>query len=104
MDNVSVMEGVSVVGCRGNQDNLTDLELSDGSEVCTDSMFIFIGAIPKTMWLQNTIQLDNKKFIRTWADVEEYSHDRLPYETSMKGVFAAGDVRVGSVKRIAAAI
>lgn len=104
LSNVEVMEGVSVKACRGDSNRLTHISLSTGGEVCTDNMYIFIGAMPKTMWLQDAIQLDEKKFIQTWADVKEYSHDRLPYETSMKGVFAAGDVRVGSVKRIAAAI
>lgn len=110
LPNVEVLEGVSVVGCRGTQDVLTDLELSDGRSVCTESMFIFIGAVPKTMWLQDAIQLDEKKFIRTWVDMDGAAAHMvdgsvtLPYETSMKGVFAAGDVRVGSVKRIAAAI
>ena len=110
MPNVTVLEGAEVTECRGDQDQLTHVQLSDGQEVCASQMFVFIGAIPKTAWLQNTLQLDAKKFIRTWNDIENQENwydvgtPALPYETSMKGVFAAGDVRLGSVKRIAAAI
>lgn len=111
LPNVDVQEGSEVVAVRGNDDKVTHATLSAGNEMCIDQMFVFIGAVPKTVWLQNSIQLDDKKFIRTWTDVPEavwYKDGEedapLPYETSMKGVFAAGDVRVGSVKRIAAAI
>jgi thioredoxin reductase (NADPH) len=110
LENVEVLEGESVVACRGSSERISHIQLASGGEVCTDGMFIFIGATPKTMWLQDTLQLDDKKFIRTWNDVTwsftktREGFDVLPYETSMKGVFAAGDVRVGSVKRIAAAI
>lgn len=108
LSNVTVLEGAEVAECRGDQQQLTHVLLSDGQEICASQMFIFIGAIPKTAWLQQTIQLDYKKFIETWQDINtfgpESKQERLPYETSMKGVFAAGDVRLGSVKRIAAAI
>lgn len=108
MPNVTVMEGLEVVKAEGNG-ALKSVTLSDGSVHCIERMYIFIGAVPKTFWLQNIMQLDDKKFIRTWQDLPdvfsgETWQDRFPYETSVMGVFAAGDVRLGSVKRVASAI
>jgi thioredoxin reductase (NADPH) len=67
-----------------------------------DYMFIFIGALPRTSWLPDAIEMDAEHFIKTWRDTTR--SDALPYETSLPGVFAAGDVRMGSTKRIASAI
>jgi thioredoxin reductase (NADPH) len=65
-------------------------------------LFLFIGASPNTDWLsQSGVALDAKGFVRTGADV---GGDRRPLETSRRGVFAIGDVRSGSVKRVAAAV
>jgi thioredoxin reductase (NADPH) len=65
-------------------------------------LFLFIGAEPNTAWLSKyDIALDDKGFVRTGADL---SAGRLPLETSRRGVFAIGDVRAGSVKRVAAAV
>jgi thioredoxin reductase (NADPH) len=63
-------------------------------------LFLFIGADPNTDWLAGSgVALDGKGFVLTGADVE-----RRPLETSRPGVFAIGDVRAGSVKRVAAAV
>jgi len=59
-------------------------------------LFCFIGASPATDWLPASVERDRDGFILT--DM------RLPYETSHEGIFAAGDVRVGSMKRVAAAV
>jgi len=75
-------------------------------------VFLFIGADPATTWLtQSGIVLDAKNFILTGADIPSDargSNNRsgrpLPLETSVRGVFAIGDVRSGSVKRVGAAI
>ena len=65
-------------------------------------LFLFIGADPNTDWLSGSdIALDEKGFVRTGPDV---GGDRRPLETSRPGVFAIGDVRSGSVKRVAAAV
>lgn len=65
-------------------------------------LFLFIGADPNTDWLAHSdIALDEKGFIRTGPDV---GPDRHLLETSRRGVFAIGDVRAGSVKRVAAAV
>jgi thioredoxin reductase (NADPH) len=62
-------------------------------------LFLFIGAEPNTDWLSRSgVTLDEKGFVRTDAN------PRRPLETSLPGVFAIGDVRSGSVKRVAAAV
>jgi thioredoxin reductase (NADPH) len=77
--------------------------------VPTAAVFSFIGAIPLTAWLPAEIERDSKGFVLTGAAVAHSPHWKLaraPYllETSHPGVFAAGDVRAGSAKRVAAAV
>jgi thioredoxin reductase (NADPH) len=70
-------------------------------------LFIMIGATPRTDWLPEAIARDGRGFVLTGDDgprVERPDQFRLPFETTMPGVFALGDVRSGSVKRIAAAV
>ena len=77
------------------------------------SLFIFIGTEPHTSWLKNIVQLDEKGFILTGPDVmrngqhsKRWACDREPFylETSVPGIFAAGDTRHGSIKRVAAGV
>lgn len=75
----------------------------------TPAVFSFIGAVPRTDWLPPEIERDGRGFIRTGADLAQSPHwtsRRHPFllETSRPGVFAAGDVRSGSVKRVASAV
>jgi thioredoxin reductase (NADPH) len=75
----------------------------------TPAVFSFIGAIPQTDWLPSAIERDTKGFVQTGLDLVQSPHwtaRRQPFllETSRPGVFAAGDVRSGSVKRIASAV
>jgi len=75
----------------------------------TPAVFSFIGATPRTDWLPPEIERDAKGFVRTGSAVAQSIHwgvTRAPYllETSHPGVFAAGDVRSGSVKRVASAV
>jgi thioredoxin reductase (NADPH) len=75
----------------------------------TPVLFSFIGATPRTDWLPPEIERDAKQFVRTGSSVSASTHwtaKRSPYllETSRAGVFAAGDVRSGSVKRVASAV
>jgi thioredoxin reductase (NADPH) len=72
-------------------------------------VFSFIGAVPRTDWLPPEIERDSGGFIRTGAALAGSPHwtsRRHPFllETSRPGVFAAGDVRSGSVKRVASAV
>ena len=65
-------------------------------------LFLFIGADPNTDWLSGSgIALDKKGFVLTGSELDG---DQRPFETSRRGVFAIGDVRAGSVKRVAAAV
>jgi thioredoxin reductase (NADPH) len=75
----------------------------------TTALFSFIGAMPRTDWLPAEIEKDDKNFIRTGIDLANstrWTLKRQPFllETSRPGVFAAGDVRSGSVKRVASAV
>jgi thioredoxin reductase (NADPH) len=81
--------------------------------VPASSMFIFIGALPRTDWLARTIERDERGFILTGSDLMKggerpkgWSPDRDPFllETNVPGIFAVGDVRHGSVKRVASGV
>jgi len=76
-------------------------------------VFVMAGAAPSTAWLGGCVTLDDKGFIKTGADLTvedlsaaEWPHARAPHthETSLPGVFAVGDVRSGSMKRVASAV
>jgi thioredoxin reductase (NADPH) len=70
-------------------------------------LFMMTGARPNTAWLDGCMALDDKQFIKTGADASpDWPLERSPYllETSLPGVFAVGDVRAGSMKRVAAAV
>jgi thioredoxin reductase (NADPH) len=76
-------------------------------------MFIFIGALPRTDWLGEVIERDERGFILTGADLVKagehpkgWTLDRDPFllETNVPGIFAVGDVRHGSVKRVASGV
>ncbi|MEV6495868.1 NAD(P)/FAD-dependent oxidoreductase, partial [Actinoplanes sp. NPDC051633] len=97
-ERIRVLPGTEVVG-GGGPGHLTHVTLrTGGSETTEDAaaLFVMIGAEPRTEWLAGTIDRDERGFLLTGAG-------GLPLETSMPGVFAAGDVRHGSVKRVAAA-
>jgi thioredoxin reductase (NADPH) len=77
------------------------------------SMFIFIGALPRTDWLADLIERDERGFILTGPDLirdgqrpKGWALERDPYllETNVPGLFAVGDVRHGSVKRVASGV
>ncbi|ARV60545.1 fused response regulator/thioredoxin-disulfide reductase [Nostocales cyanobacterium HT-58-2] len=77
------------------------------------SLFIFIGAVPRTDWLEGVVQRDNRGYILTGPDLQKdgqrikgWTLERDPYllETNIPGIFAVGDVRQGSVKRVASGV
>lgn len=96
LSNVRVCEGCEVTAVEGKS-TLERLWIRDDVRhesryEVYDAMYIFIGATPRTVWLRGVVDLDEHYFVRDHA-----------YQTSMAGVFVAGDVRSGSVKRIATA-
>jgi thioredoxin reductase (NADPH) len=112
--NVDVRLETEVVG-GGGDGRLQYLELRNGATgehetVAADGLFVLIGAHPRTDWLPDEIARDGQGFLLTGADLETTDDDPSParrpllLETSMAGVFAAGDVRHGSVKRVASAV
>ena len=74
---------------------------NESPEIETHALFIMIGAAPNTDWLGDKIALDDKGFILTGSDAGEDIHG---FEISMPGVYAVGDIRSGSVKRVASAV
>jgi thioredoxin reductase (NADPH) len=81
----------------------------DSQTIETPAVFSFIGATPRTDWLPAEVERDAKGFVRTGTAVAQsprWAAARAPFllETSRRGVFAAGDVRSGSVKRVASAV
>ncbi len=110
--NVRVRLRTRVVNGRG-EDRLETLTLEDvgtgqREEVAGAAVFVLIGAEPRTDWLRDVIERDDREYILTGRDVprEAWPLERppLPFETSMPGVFAVGDARHGSVKRVAEAV
>jgi thioredoxin reductase (NADPH) len=100
----------------GGDGRLEHLTLADRvrdavEEVPAAALFIMIGGEPHTQWLPDEVEHDAQGYLVTGREVLEqpgtqwdYDRDPLPLETSMPGVFAAGDVRQGSIKRVASAV
>jgi thioredoxin reductase (NADPH) len=104
--NIEVVSGVEVCALEGERGALRAIEWCDRvggrSRREVRQLFLFIGADPNTDWLRPSgLLLDPGGFVRTGAEAGE---DRLPLETSRPGVFAVGDVRSGSVKRVASSV
>ncbi len=87
---------------------LEDVETGRREEVAAAAIFVMIGAEPRTEWLRGVVARDDRGFVLTGRDVPQEvwtsSRPPLPFETSVPGIFAAGDVRYGSVKRVAGAV
>ncbi|MDT7812975.1 MAG: thioredoxin reductase [Acidobacteriaceae bacterium] len=114
--NIEVRTQCQVVEALG-ESRLSCLKLCNGSggeeTVPASGLFIFIGAAPNTDWLPNSIMRDANGFLLSGPDlkvdgklVKSWTQDREPYllETSVPGIFVAGDVRHGSIKRVASAV
>ncbi|HEV7731410.1 MAG TPA: FAD-dependent oxidoreductase [Candidatus Binatia bacterium] len=69
-----------------------------------ENVFLMIGAVPNTDWVSGCLRLDAKGFVLTGADVDAAAAIASPYATSKPGIWAVGDVRAGSVKRVAAGV
>jgi thioredoxin reductase (NADPH) len=110
---LQVRLGTEIVGGRGDGwlEQLVLRDRADASEetVDADGLFLMIGARPHTEWLPPEVDRDAQGFVLTGTDLrgdDAWPLDRSPFllETSMPGLFAAGDVRHGSVKRVASAV
>jgi thioredoxin reductase (NADPH) len=89
---------------------VTTIRNSDGGQTSTardaDALFLMIGATANTSWLPQALERDAKGYICTGRDLTSWSLDRDPFplETSLPGIFCAGDVRRGSIKRVASGV
>ncbi len=108
---IEVRVGTEVTACQGDGhlESLALLDRAAGLEehVDADWLFVFIGAAPRTDWLDGAVIRDGNGFVVTGPDLAEgWALPRAPYalETSVPGVFAAGDVRLDSMKRVASAV
>jgi thioredoxin reductase (NADPH) len=110
LPNVDVREGAQAVAAEGDG-RLERLRIAhDGDEAVedVDACFVFIGAAQRTDWLAGVVERDERGFILAGPDARRdgWSLSRDPYllETSVPGVFVAGDVRARSIKRVASAV
>jgi thioredoxin reductase (NADPH) len=94
---------IVALGGKPSLDHVTwlDKEKGERTECEIGAVFVMIGAEPNTGWLYGTVQLDKKGFVQT--DCKD-RFEGSPYATSMPGIFAVGDVRANSVKRVASAV
>jgi thioredoxin reductase (NADPH) len=112
IDNIVVRTGSQAISAEGEDGHLSALVIRDAdgavSTETVDACFVFIGALPRTDWLDGTLARDDKGFILAGIDVPEQGWPlaRAPHilETSVPGVFVAGDVRARSIKRVASAV
>ncbi|ROP42682.1 FAD-dependent oxidoreductase [Saccharothrix texasensis] len=117
VDNVEVRTCTEVVGGTGEEHlesvTLRHTKTGETTTVPASWLFAFIGAAPHTDWLAGTLARDERGFVLSGPDLvtdgrlpEGWDLDRPPYhlETSLPGVFVAGDVRADSVKRVASAV
>ena len=112
--NIDVRPSTAVVG-GGGHGRLAWLDLEDRrtaqvTTVPATAVFVLIGAQPRTDWLDATVARDEAGYVLSAGDVPRQSggwpveRAPLPFESSLPGVFAVGDVRHGSVKRVASAV
>lgn len=113
-ENIELRHGCTVVAARGSEHlEAITIEGRDGAveEVETSWLFVYIGAAPRTDWLDGVVTRDVHGFVVTGNDLliagaQGWALTRPPYalESSVPGVFAAGDVRLESMKRVASAV
>jgi thioredoxin reductase (NADPH) len=111
LDNVHVRTGTTAAAAEAADGKLTQILIDgpDGEQTLqADACFVFIGASPRTDWLEGVIARDERGFILAGRDAQAagWPLEREPYvlETTVPGVFVAGDVRARSIKRVASAV
>ena len=100
--NITIHYGTQVTSMRGsNWLGHICVETPDGpKDMDCGGLFIMVGAAPNTEWLSGLVDLDEKGFVKTGQMAEQPS----PFQTSASGIYAVGDVRAGSVKRVASGV
>jgi len=112
IEKIEVLTRTQAIAAEGENGRLARLRLRgpDGEErsVNADACFIFIGALPRTDWLDGVVARDARGFILAGPEAREHgwplAREPYPLETSVPGVFVAGDVRARSIKRVASAV
>jgi thioredoxin reductase (NADPH) len=112
LENVEVRTGTSATAAEQHDGHLSRLRIAgpEGAEetIAADACFVFIGASPRTDWLEGVLARDERGFILAGRDVQAagWPLEREPFvlETTVPGVFVAGDVRARSIKRVASAV
>jgi thioredoxin reductase (NADPH) len=112
LENVEVRTGTQAIAAHGKDGRLASIDIrkADGNVTNeeVDACFIFIGAAPRTDWLEGVLARDKAGFILAGPDVRDHgwplAREPYPLETSVPGVFVAGDVRSRSIKRVASAV
>jgi thioredoxin reductase (NADPH) len=111
LPNVTVKTGTTAEAAEGEDGRLRRLRIKGpgGEEALdVDACFVFIGASPRTDWLEGVVARDDRGFILAGTDVHDngwpLKRDPFPLETSVPGIFVAGEVRARSIKRVASAV
>jgi thioredoxin reductase (NADPH) len=112
LPNVDVRTRTQALAAEGDDGRLASLRIRSGdgqeSDLLADACFVFIGAAPRTDWLDGVVARDARGFLLAGPNVQDHGWPlkREPYllETSVPGVFVAGDVRARSIKRVASAV
>jgi thioredoxin reductase (NADPH) len=107
--NIAVETRTNIVRCIGSAHlEAVVVRTDDGAEAerACKGLFVFIGADAETGWLPAALERDERGYLRTGRDLATWTQARPPFplETSIPGIFAAGDVRSTSVKRVAAGV
>jgi thioredoxin reductase (NADPH) len=115
--NIEVRFNTSVTEACGDKSleaiTITNVQTGQTKRVPATSLFIFIGAIPRTEWLRGVIETDGRGFLLSGSDLVrdgerpagwKLNRDPALLETNLAGVFVAGDVRAGSIKRVASSV
>ncbi len=114
IENIEVLLSQRVIGVEGTEHveaiRLENVDTGEEETREASALFVFVGAVPHSAFLEDTVAMNDRGFIYTGSDVTTFSgdwplsRDPYPLETSSPGVFASGDVREGAVRRVASAV
>jgi thioredoxin reductase (NADPH) len=108
LSNVTIHTRTTIESASGDEDGLRGLTVKAGgrnASIETRHLFLFIGADPNTQWLRDSeVEVDDRGFVLTKTAESSESSICFPFQTNVPGVFAIGDVRSSSIKRVSAAV